>query len=105
MPVSYTHLFVYGQLIADAEVLFDNVADSIQTAISVGTYQVVLSTMNKELSPQWVYEIFEDKYVKRQPYFQIEECHFKQVDGIMAVSYTHLDVYKRQDLSHSDFCC
>ena len=39
---------------------------------------------HKELSPQWVYEIFEDKYVKRQPYFQIEECHFKQVDGIMA---------------------
>ena len=38
--------FVYGQLIADAEVLFDNVADSIQTAISVGAYQAVLPTMN-----------------------------------------------------------
>lgn len=39
---------------------------------------------HKELSPQWVYEIFEDKYINSQPYFQIEDCHFKQVDGIMA---------------------
>ncbi|MGN0341761.1 MAG: 2-isopropylmalate synthase [Roseburia sp.] len=39
---------------------------------------------HKELSPQWVYEIFEDKYVNQQPYFTIPECHFKQVDGIMA---------------------
>ena len=39
---------------------------------------------HKELTPQWVYEIFEDKYVTRQPYFQIPECHFKQINGIMA---------------------
>lgn len=39
---------------------------------------------HKELSPQWVYEIFAEKYVNSQPYFQIRECHFKQVDGIMA---------------------
>lgn len=39
---------------------------------------------HKELSPQWVYEIFEDHYINPTPYFQITECHFKQVDGIMA---------------------
>lgn len=39
---------------------------------------------HKELSPQWVYEIFAEKYINSQPYFQIRECHFKQIDGIMA---------------------
>ena len=39
---------------------------------------------HKELSPQWVYEIFEENYVNRMPYFTIDECHFKQNDGIMA---------------------
>lgn len=39
---------------------------------------------HKELSPQWIYEIFEDNYVNHNPYFQIPECHFKQVDGIFA---------------------
>ncbi|MBO5072923.1 MAG: 2-isopropylmalate synthase, partial [Eubacterium sp.] len=39
---------------------------------------------HKELSPQWVYEIFEDHYITPTPYFQITDCHFKQVDGIMA---------------------
>ena len=39
---------------------------------------------HKELSPQWVYEIFTDHYLNPTPFFQIEECHFKQVDGIMA---------------------
>ena len=36
---------------------------------------------HKELSPQWVYEIFD---VNRIPYFTVGECHFKQNDGIMA---------------------
>ena len=39
---------------------------------------------HKELSPQWVYEIFEDNYIHYTPYFQISECHFRQDDGIMA---------------------
>lgn len=39
---------------------------------------------HKELSPQWVYEIFESNYIQHTPYFQIDECHFRQVDGIMA---------------------
>lgn len=39
---------------------------------------------HKELSPQWVYEIFEENYLNPMPYFQILECHFRQDDGIMA---------------------
>lgn len=39
---------------------------------------------HKELSPQWVYEIFEQNYIQRMPYFTVESCHFKQNDGIMA---------------------
>jgi len=41
---------------------------------------------HKELSPQWVYDIFEENYIHRMPYFTINECHFKQNDGIMAES-------------------
>ena len=41
---------------------------------------------HKELSPRWVYEIFENNYMHYTPYFQITECHFKQSDGIMAES-------------------
>lgn len=39
---------------------------------------------HKELSPQWVYDIFVENYVDNMPFFQINECHFKQIDGIMA---------------------
>ena len=39
---------------------------------------------HKELSPQCVYEIFEENYMNHTPYFHISECHFKQNDGIMA---------------------
>jgi 2-isopropylmalate synthase len=39
---------------------------------------------HKELSPQWVYDIFEENYVNHMPHFTIDECHFKQNDGIMA---------------------
>ncbi|MEG0355781.1 MAG: 2-isopropylmalate synthase, partial [Lachnospiraceae bacterium] len=39
---------------------------------------------HKELSPQWVYQIFEDHYVNVKSVFSIEECHFKQADGIIA---------------------
>lgn len=41
---------------------------------------------HKELSPRWVYEIFENNYMLYTPFFQICECHFKQSDGIMAES-------------------
>lgn len=39
---------------------------------------------HRELSPQWVYDIFEENYVNRTPHFTIDECHFRQTDGIMA---------------------
>ena len=39
---------------------------------------------HSELSPQAVYEIFSDRYVEHTPRFTIPECHFRQVDGIMA---------------------
>lgn len=39
---------------------------------------------HKELSPQWVYEIFENNYIENTPHFEISECHFKQNNGIMA---------------------
>lgn len=39
---------------------------------------------HKELSPQWVYEIFSDHYLNPALHFEIVECHFKQIDGIMA---------------------
>ena len=39
---------------------------------------------HSELAPQAVYEIFTDRYVDYTPHFTIPECHFRQVDGIMA---------------------
>ena len=40
---------------------------------------------HKELSPEWVYRIFEDKYINNHSVFNIGECHFKQTDsGITA---------------------
>ena len=39
---------------------------------------------HKELSPQWVYEIFESNYIDYTPTFRVADCHFKQNDGIMA---------------------
>lgn len=39
---------------------------------------------HKELTPEWVYHIFEDHYVNHKGVFTIDECHFKQEDGILA---------------------
>ena len=38
----------------------------------------------KELTPDWVYQIFSDHYINTKSIFHIDECHFKQVDGITA---------------------
>lgn len=48
------------------------------------TVKSVSDKEHKELSPQWVYEIFEDNYLDHTPAFHVDECHFKQVQGIMA---------------------
>jgi len=37
-----------------------------------------------ELSPERIYQIFEDKYVHNDGAFQITDCHFKKGDGIFA---------------------
>ncbi|MBP3731205.1 MAG: 2-isopropylmalate synthase [Mailhella sp.] len=39
---------------------------------------------HEELSPQKVYDIFAEQYLHFTPCFTIPECHFRQVDGIMA---------------------
>ena len=39
---------------------------------------------HKELTPDWVYQIFEDRYINTKSVFQVDECHFKQVNGITA---------------------
>ena len=39
---------------------------------------------HKELTPDWVYQIFSDHYINKKSIFYIDECHFKQVDGITA---------------------
>ncbi|PXV86019.1 2-isopropylmalate synthase [Lachnotalea glycerini] len=37
---------------------------------------------HKELTPQWIYEIFTDEYVDVPSTFAVDECHFKQKNGI-----------------------
>ena len=44
---------------------------------------------HKELSPDWVYHIFEDNYISAKPIFDVDECHFKQEDGIIAEAVIH----------------
>ena len=45
-----------------------------------------------ELSPARIYQIFEDKYIHNDNVFKITECHFKQIDGILAeVTISHAD--------------
>lgn len=39
---------------------------------------------HKELTPDSIYKIFEDHYVNVRSVFHIDECHFKQQDGIIA---------------------
>ncbi len=44
---------------------------------------------HKELTPDWVYHIFEDNYINTKPVFTVDECHFKQEDGIIAEATIH----------------
>lgn len=39
---------------------------------------------HKELSPEWVYQIFEDKYINNCSEFNVPETHFAQKNGIVA---------------------
>lgn len=68
-------------------ILKQNFSISLPKAMQEEFGYMVKSVSDKEhqeLSPQWVYEIFEDNYLIHTPVFHVEECHFKQVQGIMA---------------------
>ena len=44
---------------------------------------------HKELTPDLVYRIFEDHYITAQPIFQVDTCHYKQENGILAEATIH----------------
>lgn len=44
---------------------------------------------HKELDPDWVYHIFEDNYINAKSIFTVDECHYKQEDGIVAEATIH----------------
>ena len=44
---------------------------------------------HQELTPDVVYRIFEDHYISAKPIFSVDECHFKQEDGIVAEATVH----------------
>ena len=44
---------------------------------------------HKELTPDLVYRIFEDHYINERSVFTVDECHFKQEDGIIAEATIH----------------
>ena len=39
---------------------------------------------HKELMPDEIYEIFQERYVNKTDYFKVEEAHYKQTNGITA---------------------
>lgn len=56
------------------------------------TVKDVSDKEHKELSPNWIYQIFEDKYITNTTIFSVPECHFQQKDGIVAeVTIAHED--------------
>ncbi len=48
------------------------------------TVKGVSDHMHKELSPKEVLDIFQNEYVNKEDVIKLQECHFKQVDGIDA---------------------
>lgn len=44
----------------------------------------ISDAQHKELTPEWIYEVFESEYMGTSHIFRIDECHFKQQDGIIA---------------------
>lgn len=53
------------------------------------TVKEVSDREHKELSPQSVYQIFEDKYINNNAHFYVDKCRFKQIDGILAQVTVH----------------
>ncbi|MFL0195078.1 2-isopropylmalate synthase [Clostridium sp. WILCCON 0269] len=48
------------------------------------TAKTISDAQHKELTPEWIYEIFKSEYLETSDIFRIEECHFKQQDGIIS---------------------
>ncbi len=48
------------------------------------TVKDVSDKEHRELTPSWIYRIFEEKYIDNNRVFSIPECHFKQSDGMIA---------------------
>ncbi len=40
---------------------------------------------HKELTPEWIYQIFYDRYIGIREVFEITDCHYVQKKGIMAI--------------------
>lgn len=45
--------------------------------------KAVSDKAHRELTPEWVYHIFEDHYINTKHVFTIERCHFTHGDGMM----------------------
>ena len=53
---------------------------------------------HKELSPEEVYDVFKERFMYQTPIFSVEECHFKQADGIVCqIAISHNN--ERRDLT------
>ncbi len=48
------------------------------------TVKDVSDKEHRELTPSWIYRIFEEKYIGNNRVFGIPECHFKKSDGMIA---------------------
>lgn len=44
---------------------------------------------HKELSPDWVYHIFEDNYINVKPVFTVGGCRYEEKDGVIAEATIH----------------
>jgi len=59
------------------------IPSNMQSDVSY-TMKSISDHEHAELTPDRIYEVFKEKYVKGNEIFKITECHFKQGDGIMA---------------------
>ncbi len=57
---------------------------------------------HKELSPKEVLDIFQNEYVNRDSVIRLEECHFKQIDGIEAEITIFVDGVKKVYHGHGN---
>jgi len=66
------------------------------------TVKAISDKEHKELSPEKVYDIFQDKYINNTPVFQIIETHFKQQDGITAEVTIHHNNEVKKLVAHGN---